>query len=127
MGHHGLKTGQKHLFEHPKWSRNKFGKNDSGPFLDPQMTHVTRHLRVPIRSLERGMARETDIHMMNNHLWSLSSGFYTQVVRPTTSLWVQNTAKLALKSTPFAYFFKLHVLATCFLAMNCIGHPCGVE
>ena len=60
------------------------------------------HLRVPIRSLERGIGRETDIHMMNNHLWSLSSGFYTQIVRPTTSLWVQNTAKLALKSTLFA-------------------------
>ena len=40
-GHHGLKTGQKHLFEHPKWSRNKSGKKDFGPFLDPQMTHVT--------------------------------------------------------------------------------------
>ena len=25
--HHGLKTAQKHLFEHPKWSRNNFGKN----------------------------------------------------------------------------------------------------
>ena len=60
------------------------------------------HLRVPIRSLERGIGRETDIHLMNNHLWSLSSGFYTQVVRPTTSLWVQNTAKSALKSTLFA-------------------------
>ena len=24
--HHGLKTGQKHLLEHPKWSRNNFGK-----------------------------------------------------------------------------------------------------
>ena len=60
------------------------------------------HLRVPIRSLERGMGREADIHMMNNHLWSLSSGFYTQVVHPTTSLWVQNTAKSALKSTLFA-------------------------
>ena len=40
-GHHGLKTGQKHLFEHPKWSRNKFGKNDFGPFLDLQMTPMT--------------------------------------------------------------------------------------
>ena len=40
-GHYGLKTGQKHLFEHPKGSRNKFGKNNFGPFLDPQMTHVT--------------------------------------------------------------------------------------
>ena len=59
-------------------------------------------LRVPIRSLDRGIGRETDIHMMNNHLWSLSSGFYNQVVRPTTSLWVQNTAKSAMKSTPFA-------------------------
>ena len=26
--HQGLKTGQKHLFEHPKWSRNNFGKKD---------------------------------------------------------------------------------------------------
>ena len=60
------------------------------------------HLRVPIRSLERGIGKEIDIHMMYNHLWSLSSGFYTQVVRPTTSLWVQNTAKSALKSTLFA-------------------------
>ena len=25
--HQSLKTGQKHLFEHPKWSRNNFGKN----------------------------------------------------------------------------------------------------
>ena len=25
--HHGLKTALKHLFEHPKWSRNNFGKN----------------------------------------------------------------------------------------------------
>ena len=33
--------------------------------------------------------------------WSLSSGFYTQVVRPATSLWVQNTAKSALKRTIF--------------------------
>ena len=30
--HHGLKTGQKHLFEHPKWSRNNFEKN---PFFVP--------------------------------------------------------------------------------------------
>ena len=40
-GRHGLKTGQKHLFEHPKWPRNKFGKNDFGPFSGPQMTYVT--------------------------------------------------------------------------------------
>ena len=25
--HHGLKMAQKHLFEHPRWSRNNFGKN----------------------------------------------------------------------------------------------------
>ena len=72
------------------------------------------HLRVPIRSLERGIGKETDIHMMN-----------TQVVRPTTSLWVQNTAKSALKSTLFAYLFKSHLLVPCFIAMDCIGHPCG--
>ena len=60
------------------------------------------HLRVPIRSLGRGIGKETDIHTMNDHLWSLSSGLYTQVVRPTTSLWVQNTAKSALKGTLFA-------------------------
>ena len=44
----------------------------------------------------------TDIHTMNDHLWSLLSGFYTQIVRPTTSLWVQNAAKSALKGTLFA-------------------------
>ena len=49
-----------------------------------------------------GIGKETDIHTMNDHLWSLSSGFYTQVVHPTTSLWVQNTAKSALKGTHFA-------------------------
>ena len=40
-GPDGLKTGQKHLFEHPKWSRNIFGKIDFGPFSDPQVTPVT--------------------------------------------------------------------------------------
>ena len=85
------------------------------------------HLRVPVRSLERGIGRGKNIHNMNNHLWSLSSGFNTQVVRPTTCLWVQNTAKSALKSTLFAYFFMLHVVVTSFLAMNCTGHPCGAE
>ena len=72
------------------------------------------HLQVPIRSLERGIGKETDIHMMN-----------TQVVRPTTFLWVQNTAKSALKGTLFAYLFKSHLLVPCFIAMDCIGHPCG--
>ena len=54
------------------------------------------HLHVPIRSLERGIGKETDIHMMN-----------TQVVRPTTSLWVQNTAKSALKKHPFCIPFQI--------------------
>ena len=37
-----LKTALKHLFEHPKWSRNKFGKNEffrpgdpGGPTVGP--------------------------------------------------------------------------------------------
>ena len=54
------------------------------------------HLHVPIRSLERGIGKETDIHMMN-----------TQVVRQTTFLWVQNTAKSALKSTLFCIPFQI--------------------
>ena len=40
--HHGLKTGQKHFFEHPKWSRNNFEKNHffrtehpGGPTIGP--------------------------------------------------------------------------------------------
>ena len=40
--HHELKTGEKHLFEHPKWFRNNFGKNDffrpgdpGGPTVGP--------------------------------------------------------------------------------------------
>ena len=40
--HHGLKTAEKHLFEHPKSSRNNFGKNHffrpgdpSGPTVGP--------------------------------------------------------------------------------------------
>ena len=42
MHHHGLKMAQKHLFEHHKWSRNNFGKNDffrpgepGGPTVGP--------------------------------------------------------------------------------------------
>ena len=31
--HHGLKTGQNHLFEDPKWSRNNFGKD---PLFKPR-------------------------------------------------------------------------------------------
>ena len=35
MGHHGLKTGQKHLFEHSKWSRKIFRKKSFGTILAP--------------------------------------------------------------------------------------------
>ena len=31
----GGKTDQKHLFEHPKWSRNNFGKNQFFRPMDP--------------------------------------------------------------------------------------------
>ena len=41
--HHRLKTGQKHVLEHPKWSGNNFGKNDffcpgdpGGPTVGPR-------------------------------------------------------------------------------------------
>ena len=40
MGQQWLEIALNHLFEHPKWSRNKFGKN-LGPFLDPPVTPVT--------------------------------------------------------------------------------------
>ena len=40
--HHALKTAQKHLFEHPIWSKNNFEKNDffrpgdpGGPTVGP--------------------------------------------------------------------------------------------
>ena len=33
--------------------------------------------------------------------------------------------KISLKSTLFAYLFKSHLLVPCFIAMDCIGHPCG--
>ena len=40
-GHHEIKTGQNHLFEHPNWSRIKFARKDFQPFFDPQITFVT--------------------------------------------------------------------------------------
>ena len=48
MGHHGLKTGLKHLFEHPKWSRNQFEKKICtifGPTYDPCNPTLARALR----------------------------------------------------------------------------------
>ena len=41
--HHGLKMAQKHLFEHPKWSRNKFGKNHFFRPRDPGRPTVGPH------------------------------------------------------------------------------------
>ena len=47
--HHGLKMAQKHLFEHPKWSRNNFGKNQffrpgdpGGPTVGPHCAWAGR-------------------------------------------------------------------------------------
>ena len=41
--HHGLKMGQKHLFEHPKWSRIAFEKNvfltHFGPIFGLETAH----------------------------------------------------------------------------------------
>ena len=37
----------------------------------------------------------------------------------------QKYRKISLKSTLFAYLFKSHLLVPCFIAMDCIGHPCG--
>ena len=63
MGHRGLKTGQKQLFEHPKRSRNKIGENDFGPFLDPQMTlpYLARARDSPLWSCDRGARMKTPV------------------------------------------------------------------
>ena len=48
MGHHRLKKGLKHLFEHPKWSRNQFEKTFCtifGPTDDPCNPTLARALR----------------------------------------------------------------------------------
>ena len=37
--HHGLKMAPKHLFEHPKWSRNNFGKKNFFSPWGPWWTH----------------------------------------------------------------------------------------
>ena len=42
--------------------------------------------------------------------------------RARTSFWAQNTAKATLKSTLFAYFFKLNLPVLCLTAME--WHPC---
>ena len=115
----GVKYNHTAFEQETQWLRPGKGFASGGPSFQ-NLSKMARkclffwHLRVPIRSLERCIGKETDIHMMN-----------TQKVRPTTSLWVQNTAKSALKSTLFAYLFKSHLLVPCFIAMDCIGHPCG--
>ena len=41
---------QKHLFEHPKWSRNNFGKNNFfalGTLVDPPLVPTMRGLAGP--------------------------------------------------------------------------------
>ena len=38
-----------------------------------------------------------------------------------TYLWAHNTAKSALKSTHFAYFFTFHIFVLCFAAVDCVG------
>ena len=90
-------------YNHTEFELNGGGRERDSQVADPGFKICQKwpksaffwHLRVPIRCLERGIGREIDIHMMNNHPWSLSGGFYTQVVCQTTSLWVQNTAKSA--------------------------------
>ena len=59
-GHHGLKMGQKHLFEYPKWSRNKFGKSDFGAFLDPQMIARALHALNTTLSCQNGALKGAD-------------------------------------------------------------------
>ena len=42
---HGLKTSEKHLFEHPKWSRNNFETNDffrPGTLVVPPLAPTVR-------------------------------------------------------------------------------------
>ena len=77
--------------------------------------------RVASMSLEGAICIRTN-QMMNKYL--ASSGFCTQVAGPETSFWTQNTAKLALKSTLFAYLFKFHLLVVCLTAMDCVRHLC---
>ena len=46
----GLKTAYEHLFEHPKWSRNNFGKNlffALGTLVDPPLAPTVRGLAGP--------------------------------------------------------------------------------
>ena len=60
--------------------------------------------------------------MLNEHLWSLSSGVHTQVVGPMTSFWAHFRHILAPKSsqTPFGYFFADFVFFVS-LEWLCIG------
>ena len=47
------------------------------------------------------------MRMLNEHLWSLSSGVYTQVVGPMTSFWAHFRHILApiTSQPPSGYFF----------------------
>ena len=76
---------------------------------------------MPIRSLERGIGRETDIHMMTNHLWSLSSSASNDLFMGS------KYRKIGLEKHPFCIIFQVARSRNVFLAMNCIGHPCGAE
>ena len=42
-----LKIASNRLFEHPKLSKNNFGKNHFGPLLDPQVTRNPTLERAP--------------------------------------------------------------------------------
>ena len=69
MGQIWLKIASNHLFEHPKWSRNKFGKNHFRPLLDPQVTPVTlpyhvRHARSTTQQCQNGGLKGVDNEKM---------------------------------------------------------------
>ena len=58
--------------------------------------------------------------MMNKHILSPSSGFCTKFVGSTTSFWAQNTTKIALKASLFAYLLQ-HQLSVFYLTSPAPG------
>ena len=59
--------------------------------------------------------------MIYKHLSSWFSVFCARLGASTTSFLAQNTAKSALKSTLFAYFFNLHFSCRVLLAWLALG------
>ena len=65
-------TARKHLFEHPKWSRNKFGKYlffAPGTLVDPLLAPTVRGLAGPPAAPSDHWYRGLRVSLGNSEAW----------------------------------------------------------